>query len=85
MFAFWQGSMHVFKDVSYVENNIMLSSIYQVLDVNSKGMFWMVTNGKYQIIGNNALNNFQDIVLTPNIVASMANIAAKSVMMKSLI
>jgi len=35
--------MHIFKDVSYVEDNI----VYQILGVNFEGMFWMVTNGKY--------------------------------------
>lgn len=47
MFSFRQRSMHVYKDVSYAENNIVLNSIYQISDVNSEGMFWMVTNGKY--------------------------------------
>jgi len=28
MFVFWQGSLHVFKDVSYVEYNIILSFVY---------------------------------------------------------
>lgn len=57
IFVFWQGSLHVSKDISYTENNIMLSYIYQVLDVNSKGMFWMVTNGRYQIVDEHAFNN----------------------------
>jgi hypothetical protein len=39
MFAFWRVSRHVYKDVSYIEVNIVLSFIYQVLDVNSKRMF----------------------------------------------
>jgi hypothetical protein len=39
--------MHVFKDVSYAKNNIVLSFVYHILDVNPKGMFWIVTNGKY--------------------------------------
>ncbi len=50
--------MHVFKDVSYGDDNIVLSSIYQVLDVNSRGMFWIVTNDKYRIVGKNVHNNF---------------------------
>jgi hypothetical protein len=78
MFAFQQRSLHVSKDVSYAENNIVLNSIYQISNVNSEGMFWMVTNGKYQIVSEHALNNFQDIVLTPATVASMANIVAKA-------
>jgi hypothetical protein len=28
MFAFWQGSVHVFKDVSYGDDNIILSFVY---------------------------------------------------------
>jgi len=39
MFVFWRGSSHVFKDVSYVEYNIILSFDYQVPSVNPKGMF----------------------------------------------
>jgi hypothetical protein len=70
--------LHVFKDVSYAKNNIVLNSIYQVLDVNFEGMFWMVTNGKYQIVDEHALNNFQDIVLTSSTIASMANIVEKA-------
>ncbi len=56
--------MHVFKDVSYKDNNIVLSYVYQVLDVNPRGMFWTVTNGRYQITGENVFNNSQDNVVT---------------------
>jgi hypothetical protein len=28
MFAFWQRFVHVSKDVSYIEDNVVLSSIY---------------------------------------------------------
>ncbi len=28
MFVFWRGSLHVFKDVSYVEYNIILNVVY---------------------------------------------------------
>ncbi len=66
--------MHVFKDVSYVEENIILSSVYQVSNVNPKGMFQIVTNGRYWIINKNVLNNSQDIVLTSRIAALVANI-----------
>jgi hypothetical protein len=31
--------MHVSKDVSYKDNNIVLSYVYQVLNVNPRGMF----------------------------------------------
>jgi len=50
MFAFWQGSVHVSKDIYYTENNIVLSVVYQILDVNFGGMFWTVTNGKNRIV-----------------------------------
>jgi hypothetical protein len=56
----------------------VLSSIYQIFDVNFEGMFWMVTNGKYQIIDEHALNNFQDIALTSGTNALMANIIANA-------
>jgi len=39
MFAFRWKSMHVSKDVSYKDNNIVLSYVYQVLNVNPRGMF----------------------------------------------
>lgn len=82
MFAFRWGFLHDFKDVSYAKNNIVLSSIYQVLNVNFEGMFWMVTNGKYRIVDEHAFNNFQDIVLTLGRTTLMANIVAEGIMMK---
>jgi hypothetical protein len=60
----------------------VLSFVYQVLDVNSKGMFWTITNGKYQIVGEHVLNNFLDTILTLGTIASMANIVAEGVVMK---
>jgi hypothetical protein len=45
-------------------------------------MFWTITNGRYLIIDEHAFNNSQDIVLTPSIVASVANIVAKNIVMK---
>jgi hypothetical protein len=82
MFAFRWGFLHVSKDVSYIEDDIVLSFFYQVPDVNSEGMFWTITNGRYRIVSEHALNNFQDTVLTPCITTSMANIVVKGVMMK---
>jgi hypothetical protein len=52
MFSFRWGYVHVFKDVSYGGYNIVLSSIYQVPDVNPRGMFWIVTNGRYHEFAN---------------------------------
>jgi hypothetical protein len=82
MFAFQWGSLQVSKDVSYVEDNIILSFVYQVHDVNSKGMFWTITNGRYQIINKHAFNNYQDFFLTLGMATSMANIFVKGVVMK---
>jgi hypothetical protein len=62
MFTFQRGFVHVPKEVAYVEDNIVSSSFDQVLDVNPIRMFWIVTNGKFQILSNNAFNNCQDIV-----------------------
>ncbi len=45
-------------------------------------MFWIVLNGRYQIVNKHAFNNSQDIVLTLGITALMANIATKGVVMK---
>jgi hypothetical protein len=45
-------------------------------------MFWIVTNGRYQIINDNVLNNSQDNVVTLGTATSMANIVVKSVVMK---
>jgi hypothetical protein len=45
-------------------------------------MFWIVTNSGYRIVSENVFNSFQDIVVTSNIVASMANIATRGVQMK---
>ncbi len=74
--------MHVSKDVSYKDDNIILNYVYQVLDVNLIGMFWTVTNGKYRIINENVFNNHQDNVVTLGTATSMANIVAKGIVMK---
>jgi len=82
MFVFQWGSLHVYKDVSYTKDNIVLSYVYQVFTVNFKRMFWIVPNGKYWIIINHVLNNSHDIVLTLGTNASVVNIVAKNIMMK---
>jgi len=82
MFVFWRGPLHAFKDVSYTEYNIILSFVYQVLDVNPKRMFWIINKVMYQVVGENVLNNFQDIVLTSSITTLVANIIVQGVMMK---
>jgi hypothetical protein len=45
-------------------------------------MFWTVTNGRYQIIGENFLNNSQDNAVTLGTIASVAIIATKGIAMK---
>jgi hypothetical protein len=82
MFVFRQGFVHVPKDVSYEDDNIILSFIYQVPDVNPKRMFWIVTNGKYRIIGENVLNNIQNIIVTLGKTTSVANIATRGILIK---
>jgi hypothetical protein len=49
--------MHVFNNVYYEDDNIILSSMYQVPNVNSRRMFWIITNGKYRIINENVHKN----------------------------
>jgi hypothetical protein len=73
--------MHVFKDVSYGDDNIVLSFVYYVSNVNLRRMFWIVTNGWYHIVDKNVLNNYQDIILTPSAVALVANIVKQNVLM----
>jgi hypothetical protein len=82
MLAFLRGFVHVSKDVSYRDDNIILSSIYQVPDVNPRGMFWFVTNGRYQIVNENMLNNPQDNVVTSGTTTSVANILVRGILMK---
>jgi hypothetical protein len=82
MFAFHWRYAHIFKDVSYKDNNIILSFVYQVSNVNLGRMFWTITNGKYRIVGKNVLNNFQDIVVTLGTTTSVANIAMGDILMK---
>jgi len=74
--------MHVSKDVFYEDNNIVLNFVYQVPDVNLKRMFWIVTIGKYWIVGKKVLNNFQGNVVTSGIAASVVNIVTEGIMIK---
>jgi hypothetical protein len=47
MFTFRRGFVHVLMEVVYVEDNVVSSSFYQVLDNNPMGMFFIVTYGKF--------------------------------------
>ncbi len=50
--------------------------------MNLGGMFWAVTNGRYQIISENVFNNFQDTILMLDTTTLVANILAQSILMK---
>jgi hypothetical protein len=82
MFMFQWGCLHVSKDVYYAKDNVVLSYVYQVPDVNPGGMFWTINKARYWIIGKNVLNNSQDTVLTLGTTTSVANIVAQNVVMK---
>ncbi len=45
-------------------------------------MFWTVTNGKYQMVDENVINNFQNIVVTLGTTALVANIVVGGIMME---
>ncbi len=64
------------------EDNILIFFVYQVPDVNSEWMFWIIPNGKYRIVNKHVFNNSQDIILTLGTTALVANIVAKGVTMK---
>lgn len=46
MFVLWQRFVHVYKEVYYGWDKVLLSYVYQVLDVNPRRMFWSITNGR---------------------------------------
>ncbi len=81
MFVFWWGSLHVFKDVSYAEY-IILCFVYQVLNVNPRGMFWTINNDMYWIVGENVLKISQDTIIKSSTTTLVVNIVAQGVMMK---
>jgi hypothetical protein len=45
-------------------------------------MFWIVTNGRYRIIGENVLNNTQNTIVTLGKTTSVANIVIGGVLIK---
>jgi hypothetical protein len=49
MFGFQLGSVHLFKNVVYVKNKVVINSIYQVPSSSTQGLHWMVNVGKYQM------------------------------------
>jgi hypothetical protein len=74
--------VRVSKDVSYRDENIVLSSIYQVSNVNPGRMFWSITNGRYRIVCENVRNNPQDNVVTLSTTTLVANIAMRGILIK---
>jgi hypothetical protein len=76
------NSVHASKNVVYVENNVVSSSIYQVPSYCVQGLHWMVNVGKYWIVRESLLMNFQNIVLIPNKVMFVANIAMLNIEVK---
>jgi hypothetical protein len=50
MFGFQPSYVHVSKDV-YLQNNVVINSIYQVLFFGAQRLHWMVNVGKYRTIG----------------------------------
>ncbi len=50
--------------------------------MNPRGVFWIISKGMYQIVGENVLNNSQDIVLTSSTTTLVAKIFAQGVMIK---
>jgi len=51
MFGFQPNYVHVSKDVVYVQNNVVINSIYQVFFVGAQRLHCMVNVGRYRTIG----------------------------------
>jgi hypothetical protein len=74
MFGFLLGSVHVSKDVACGENNVVISSIYQLVPSSGpQGLQWMVENGMYQTIGKSLVRSSQDAVFTSSTTTSIVN------------
>jgi hypothetical protein len=82
MFGIQPNSVHASKDVIYVENNVVSSSIYQVLSYGAQGLHWMVNVGKYWIVNESLLKNFQNIVFMPNKATFVTNVAMLNIGVK---
>lgn len=72
MFGFHPGTMHVFKDNAYDDNNNIIRSIYQVPIIDDLGLKWMVNVENFMIIMKNISKNPQSVIFMPKIVASIA-------------
>jgi hypothetical protein len=82
MFDFQPSLVPVLKDVAYVENNVVVNSIYQVASSGPPRLHWMVNIDMYWIIGKSLLMNYQDIVFTLGTIVSMGNDIPPIVKMK---
>jgi hypothetical protein len=82
MFGFQPNSVRASKDVACVKNNVVIHSIYQVPSYGAQGLHWMVNVGKYWIVSENMLKNFQNIVLMPNKSMFIANVAVLNIEVK---
>jgi len=49
MFGFQLGLIHVLNFFVYVENKVVINSIYQVPSSSTQGLHWMVNVGKYRM------------------------------------
>jgi hypothetical protein len=45
-------------------------------------MFWIVTNGRYRIVGKDVFNNSQDTIVTSGTTTSMANLVVGGILIK---
>jgi hypothetical protein len=82
MFGFQCGSIHASRDDAFDDNNVVKNSRYQEFVLNPNGVHWDVEVGRYRIVGNNFIQCFQSIILTLGTIASMANVAPKTFIVK---
>jgi hypothetical protein len=83
MFGFQPNFMHVSKDAAYVQNNVVIHSIYQTFFVGAQGLHWMVNVRRYQIVGESLQKNLQDTILTPNTIVSIVNVVVTNIEVKN--
>ncbi len=57
MFGFQPGSQHIFKDVTYDANNNISSSMYQISIDIVQGQEWVVSSGRYRVVGANVFTH----------------------------
>jgi hypothetical protein len=82
MFGFHLRIVHVSKDDAYDANNNVIISNYQVPIIVDLGLEWRVNFRRFNIVVENLSKSFQNIVLTPNIAASVVNVVSHLVEIK---